>query len=112
MMQFGVIIQRVKRLNKKGELIMLKTIGHQTINIKAFDDYRNVILEDFFLSKAFLKKRFSQGAYWTALDKDLATQYFRDEVWFLGRKVKDVLKFIDHGFDSDNTKDKLGFNKK
>lgn len=81
-----------------------------TQNNKGFDDYRNLLLEDYHKSNAFLKKKFSQGAYWTILDKDLANQYFRDEVWFMGVKIKDNIKFIDHGSEEEKNKGGIGFN--
>jgi hypothetical protein len=84
-------------------------VGMQTINSKAFDDYRNIILSDFDSRKfRVFRRKFTQGAYWTSLDKDLANQYFRDEVWFLGIQIKDNLKFIDHGFET-NDKGGVGF---
>ena len=86
-------------------------VGMLTQNSKAFDDYRNLVGDDFHIEKAVLKKKFTQGAYWTSLEKDLANQYFRDEVWIFGIKVKDALKFIDHGFEPIE-KSGLGFTKK
>ena len=85
-------------------------VGPQTQNKKAFDDYRNFMLDEFVTESVFRKRKLSQAAYWTALDKEIADQYFRDEVWIFGVKVKDEIKVIDHGFEGINDKT-VGFKK-
>ena len=85
-------------------------VGPQSLNKRAFDDYRNFVLDEFTNESIFKKRKLSQAAYWTAIDKEIADQYFRDEVWIFGIKVRDEIKVIDHGFDGLTTKT-VGFKK-
>ena len=85
-------------------------VGFQMINGKSFDDYRNFILEEQQKDNTIFKRKLSQGAFWTALDKDLANQFFRDEKWFFNFKYKDEIKLIDHGVEP-NEKTGIGFTK-
>jgi len=74
-------------------------VGNQNQSNKAFDEYRTAIVEEFMSQKLFSQKKITQGAFWTALDKDLAQQYIRDERWIFGLKYHDDLKLIDHGLE-------------
>ena len=78
-------------------------VGMQAKSSNNFDDYRNIISEEFTIGNVIFRKRFTQGAYWTSLEKDLANQYFRDETWLFGIKLKDAIKFIDHGVDTETS---------
>ncbi len=78
-------------------MLKTETVGKQTIDSQAFDDYRTGIVEEFHSENIFFKRKLTQGAFWTAIDKELANQYFRDERWLFNFKYKDELKFIDHG---------------
>lgn len=75
---------------------MLKKIEKQRLGLKAFDDYRDAINNEFNSENIFKKVRVTQGLIWTNLDKDLANQYVREEYWIFGIKVRDNIKFIDH----------------
>lgn len=92
----------------KNKLEKFDIVGLETLNKKAFDDYRNGTILEFESSSIFLKRKMTQAAFWTALDKDLADQLFRDERWIFGIKYKDEIKTIDHGAEKDREK-KLGF---
>lgn len=87
----------------------MKKIEAQRISEKEFDSYRNIITSEFHSEKALRKKKLSQGLYWTSFDKDLANQYVREESWFLGIKIKDNIKLIDHGGDNNDKKKSVGF---
>ena len=79
------------------------------INRKRFDNSRDNIVEEFGSTRVFTKRKLTQGAYWTAIDKDLADQYIRDEKWIFGMKVRDELKIIDHWDENMGVTKKLGF---
>jgi hypothetical protein len=83
------------------------------IDSKNFNEHRNILSEEFNTESIFYKRKITQGAFWTAIDKDLANQYFRDECWLFNIKYKDELKFIDHGIDINApTNSGIGFGKK
>ena len=85
-------------------------VGFQLATGKSFDDYRNLILENFKDENIFFKRKLSQGAFWTSIDKDLANQFFRDERWLFNMKYKDEIKLIDHGVEPIE-KSGIGFTK-
>jgi hypothetical protein len=88
----------------KNECITKHTVGTYNEDEKSFNDYRNVITDEFLTQTIFFKRKMTQGAFWTAIDKDLANQFFRDERWFCGFKFWDAYKLIDHGIDKGNLK--------
>jgi hypothetical protein len=89
---------------------MKHSLAIQMMNKKAFDDYRDVIQEEFISKGAIHKKRLTQGVYWVSSEKDLANQYVREEKWFFGIKMKDDLKLVDHNIRDDlETVKKVGF---
>jgi hypothetical protein len=72
------------------------------VSSKVFDDFRSAMIEEFDDEKFLVfKRKVSQGAFWTMLDKDLANQYFRTEVWLFGVKISDQMKLIDHALDDN-----------
>jgi len=80
---------------------------------KIFDDLREDIKKEFDSESIFFKRKMSQFAFWTVIDKDLANQYYRDEKWLFGIKYKDELKLIDHGTEElTSGKISVGFVKK
>ena len=84
-------------------------VGVQLKDTENFDDYRNHILDEQDKdTNTLFRRKLSQGAFWTSLDKDLANQYFRDEKWFFGWKYKDEIKLIDHG-TAVESKNGIGF---
>lgn len=78
-------------------------------NRRNFDSSRDNIVKEFISSSIFMRRKLTQGAYWTSIDKDLADQYIRDERWIFGMKVRDDLKIIDHWPGNDAVDKKLGF---
>jgi len=75
-----------------------------------YDKLRDTIITEFNHSSVFKKQKLTQGLYWTDFDKDIANQYVREESWFLGIKISDILKLIDHSSGVTNSKkDKIGF---
>jgi hypothetical protein len=92
---------------KSDDLLM----GLQVINMKDFDDYRNVLVERFNKKTPLFKRKLTQSLYWTSLDKDLANQFYRDERWFCGFKYCDTVKLIDHGAEGMSTKG-IGYGRK
>ena len=64
---------------------------------KEFDDSCNLCIEKFSKGSSMFKRKITQGLYWTALDRDLANQFLRDERWLWGMKFWDTVKIIDHG---------------
>lgn len=97
----------------KKQKILKHPVGPPNENEKSFNDYRNFIIEELISEYSIFKRKMTQGAFWVALEKDLANQFFRDERWLCGIKFWDATKFIDHGFDkdkvSDNKKKVAGF---
>jgi hypothetical protein len=75
---------------------------------KEFDDSRKECVEGFVHGISMFKRKITQGLFWTAIDKDLANQYMRDERWLCGIKFWDAMKVIDHGTKS-NKETGLGF---
>jgi len=65
----------------------------------------------FLSGHSLLRRRITQGFYWTQIDKDLADQFIRDERWILGIKVLDAFKVIDHDAD-DSASTGIGFKNK
>jgi hypothetical protein len=92
---------------------MKHSLEIQMMNKKSFDDYRDVIQEDFDTWKTGLRQRSTQGVFWVSSDKDLANQFIREERWFFGFKIKDALKLIDHNVKDDVTDNKkIGYSPK
>lgn len=88
----------------------MRKIEKQRINEKAFDDYRDILNQEFLSEKPFRRNRVTQGLFWTDLEKDLANQYVREEAWIFGWKYRDNLKLVDHCADNeDNKTSRIGF---
>ena len=81
------------------------------LSLETFNTYRDNIIKEFNTESIFFKKKLTQAAFWTIIDKDLANQYFRDERWFFNIKYKDEIKFIDHGVE-ELPKTGVGFGRK
>jgi hypothetical protein len=87
-------------------------VGIITKDLESFNNYRNELIDELNSESIWHKQRFTQGAFWTELDSNLANQYFRDERWFFGIKYFDELKFIDHGLNINNkNNNNIGFGK-
>jgi hypothetical protein len=93
---------------------MKHSLEIQMMNKKSFDDYRDVIQEDFSTWKTGFRQKSSQGVFWISSDKDLANQFVRNEVWLFGFKIKDSLRLIDHNIKEDNIDSgkKIGYSPK
>jgi len=88
----------------------MSKIGEQTVSENSFNEHRDFVISDFQGNRSLYKRKMSQGAFWTLLDKDLANQYFRDEKWLFGFKIRDEIKLIDHGTGNIISKE-VGFKK-
>ena len=91
-----------------------KSLEKQKISEKSFDDFRNVINDEFESKTLLFKNRTTQGMCWLSDESNLANQYIRTETWIFGFKLKDDLKIIDHIVldQEDDKKDgKIGFKK-
>ena len=86
----------------KNEHIKKHLVGPPNENEKSFNDYRNIVIEEFLSESLFFKRKMTQGAFWTFIEKDVANQFFRDERWICGFKFWDAFKLIDHGIDKNN----------
>lgn len=78
---------------------------------KEFDKSKDKCVEEFLSGKPTFKRKITQGLYWTAMDKDIANQYIRDERWLWGRiKFWDTIKVINHGV-KEGKESTIGFGK-
>lgn len=73
-------------------------------NTDSFNNSRRDCIIKFYSGTSMFRRMITQGFYWTAIDKDLANQFIRDERWFLGVKFWDAMKIIDHGSEEISKK--------